>query len=261
MTDIQNFNGRYKLSDLISKNIHKIFNSDDVEIIPFGFENITNNNPIFSEFINKPESNFSHSSMLVKFAPDFIMLKKSEPKEIYFLEIKVSITPLRYYSRLKELQNAHPNSNLKLSDIGDIAREAWNAYYNLYPNTIIIDGCSYNSKVLMAQFVNKIECLMCFNPNKFDACKNCPIKNKDFFEYEINTTSYGSKTPHTNLNYSSFEIIDKFFEKLNIRLNKSYVNELKEQIKKLGIYFQQSTYDSIKEQILSDLRNEGCYWL
>lgn len=189
------------------------------------------------------------------------MLKKSKPQEIYFLEIKVSKTPLRFYSRFNELQSAYPRRNLKLSDIGDIAREAWNAYKTLYPNTIIIDGCTYNSKILMAQFVDKIQCLRCHNALGLQACSGCPVKVRKFFGYEINKTAYGSKTPHTNLNYASFDNFESFFAGLNIRLNTGCVNELKQEIKRQGVFFPDNTNEIVKAKVLNDLRNEGCYWL
>lgn len=258
---MKSFNQRYGLSDIIVKNVGELFNPEDVEIVPFGFENITNENKFFSDYIKTTESNMSYSSMLVKFAPDFIMLKKSKPQEIYFLEIKASKTPLRFYSRFNELQSAYPRRNLKLSDIGDIAREAWNAYYNLFPNTIIIDGCSYNPKVLMAQFVDKIECLMCRNPLRLQACANCPVKARKFFDFEVNGTACGSGTPHTNINYSSFDYIEDFFDKLNIRLNTDIVENIKLKIKNSGVYFPENTDEQIKQKVLTDLRTEGCNWL
>lgn len=150
---------------------------------------------------------------------------------------------------------------MKLSDIGDIAREAWNAYKTLYPNTIIIDGCTYNSKILMAQFVDKIQCLRCHNALGLQACSGCPVKARKFFGYEINKTAYGSKTPHTNLNYASYDNFESFFAGLNIRLNTGCVNELKQEIKRQGVFFPDNTNEIVKAKVLNDLRNEGCYWL
>ena len=261
MTGIRDFSQRYRLSDIIAGSLDRLFDARDAEIIPFGFELIADRSACLREYISTPRSNMSHSSMLVKFAPDFILFKKGEPQEIYFLEIKVSKTPLRFYSRLRELQAAHPNDGLRLSDIGDIAREAWNAYVNLYPNTIIIDGCSYNPKVLMAQFADRVQCLRCFNPRGAVACNDCPVRRREFFEYEVNENAAGSKTPHTNLNYASFDRLENFFAGLNIRLNGECVRELTQRIKNLGVFFPDGTDERIKSQVLHDLRNDGCDWL
>ena len=261
MTGIRDFSQRYRLSDIIAGNLNRLFDARDAEIVPFGFESFAQRSAGLREYIRTPRSNMSHSSMMVKFAPDHILFKKSEPQEIYFLEIKVSKTLLRFYSRLRELRASHPTDRLKLSDIGDVAREAWNAYKNLFPNTIIIDGCSYNPKVLMAQFADRIQCLRCYNARGAAACDDCPIERRGFFEYEVNENAAGSKTPHTNLNYASFDRLESFFAGLDIRLNGECVRELTQRIKNLGVYFPDGTDENLKAQVLNDLRNEGCDWL
>ena len=262
MADTQSFNGRYALSNLITDKVPQLFSAYDAEIIPFGIESIGKGNAALKEYISTAKSNMSHSSMLVKFAPDFILLKKTQPQEIYFLEVKASATPLWTFKRMGEIRSKHPNKTIKLSDIGDIAREAWNAYNNLYPNTIILDGCSYNPKLVMAQFVDKVECLRCYKTSSeaFD-CANCPVKSKTFFDIERNTNSQGSQTPHTNINYSSFERAEVFFGNLNIRLNLSVLNEIKRAIMKAGISFPPSINDYTKQSITNTLIQEGCYWL
>lgn len=204
----------------------------------------------------------SHSSMLVKFAPDFILLKKTRPQDIYFLEIKVSVTPLCYKKRIDEIKSKHPTENIGISDIGDIAREAWNAYKNLFPNTIILDACSYNPKSIMAQFVDKIECLRCYkSPGAAFDCAACPVENGGFFDIERNPYSQGSQTPHTNINYASFDSIETFFEKLNIALNADVLNDIKQSIKTAGVSFSSAVNDDARRQIVAELKRAGCDWL
>ncbi len=197
----------------------------------------------------------------LNFAPDYILFKKSEPQEIYFLELKVSKTPLYSATGLAEIQQ-NKSTNIKISDVGNIAREAWNAYKNLYPNTIILDAFSYDPKIIMAQFVNKIKCLRCYKTSSegFD-CANCPVESKGFFEIERNFNSQGSQTPHTNIDYSSFESVESFFEKINIRIDHSILKELKESVKNEGVSFPTSTFESVKAHTKLKLKQEGCYWL
>ena len=76
MNSTNTFSKRYNLSEEIVKKLPSLFDLNQVEIIPFGVETIANGNQALNEHIKKDISNLSHSSMLVKFAPDFILLKK-----------------------------------------------------------------------------------------------------------------------------------------------------------------------------------------
>ena len=240
------YNGRLNVDSLLSNSLKDLFNKNEVDLIPFGFEKL------FAEkedsdyqtkclydnlksFIDSETANLSHSSMLVKFLPDFILLKKTNPQAVYFLEAKASVTPLYSTTRVEEIRKFH-KKNVKLSDIGIIAREAWNAYKNLFPNTIIVSACTYNPHVLKAQFVEKITCLRCNGQDGMKNCLNCPVKSRSFFENSRNYNSSGSKTQHTNLDLSSFLPFKEFFSLLDINVNEQKVNELIETFKTQKIY-------------------------
>ena len=259
---MSDFNQRLSLTQILSSRVRELFSVTEVEIIPFGFENIAKHNDEFNKFMQSPRSNFSHSSMLIKFAPDFVMLKKTEPKEIYFLEIKASTTPLYSISRLNEIKLAHREKAINLSDVGDIAREAWNAYKTLYPNTIILDACSYNPKLVMAQFVDKIDCLRCYKDQYGGYnCAQCPVANRGFFEYSRNVNSTGSQTPHTNIDYSSMLRAEDFFDSIGISINAAVLQEIRTILKEKGATFGYKVTDWQKENIKNILREEGCNWL
>ena len=254
------FQSRYKLSDIICNKIGALFNPNDVEIIPFGMESITAGNQAFAAYLNSQQANLSHSAMIVKFAPDYILLSKTQPQNIYFLEVKVSQTPLYYQARLDKLRKMHPKKDVKVSDVGDVAREAWNAYNNLFPNTIILAGSSYNPKVLMAQFVHKIDCLYCHSGTGI-SCGSCPVKQAGFFPLERNAGAQGSQTPHTNIDYSSFEPAESFFANLNIALDATVAEQLRQEIRDLGIAEPKFPDKSERQKIRKQLIDEGCYWL
>lgn len=259
---MQDFNQRYQLSEICSKRVFNLFENNAVDIIPYGCENITKGHECFAEYLNTAESNFSHAAMLVKFAPDFILLKKTQPQAIYFLEIKVSTMPIWSEKRLSEIKAINPDKELKLSDVGDIAREAWNAYKNLYPNTIILDACSYNPKLVMAQFVDKIDCLRCYKSHtEAYNCVSCPVKGRGFFDFDRNISSYGSQTPHTNINYSTMLPAEDFFNSIGISINITVLQEIKNILKKEGVKFRPTTFDYVKDKVTKILRDEGCTWL
>lgn len=259
MNIVNSFSGRYSLSQELSKKVKDLFNKEDVEIIPFGFEIISNNSENLKAFINSPESNQSHSAMLVKFAPDFILFKKKQPQEIYFLEIKVSVTPLWSSKNFNEIILKHPNT--KLSDIGLIAREAWNAYNTLFPNTIILSATSYNPNILKAQLVSNIKCLRCNGKNGQEDCSKCPIKQHGFFEHSRNYNAIGSQTQHTNLDLSSFLDANVFFKSIGLDLNNNVFQDIIQMFKTQGITFPPMCNTSTKTKIIDKLKNEGCDWL
>ena len=258
---MEGFIERNKLTNILSDNIDKILNQNDVEIIPFGFENIAKNKPYINKFIYSAESNLSHSAMMVKFLPDFILLKKTNPQEIYFLEIKASITPLWSTKNLNQIKENH--KDIKLSDIGIIAREAWNAYRTLFPNTIILSACSYNPNIIKAQFVDKIKCLRCYDSSLGHCadCSSCPLNNHSFFEVKRNLNSAGSGTPHTNLDLSSFVDVSDFFNSIGIRINHPEIERIKNIFKDRKIELPSHLYPYIKEKIINQLKAEGCDWL
>lgn len=260
MNSANTFSKRYNLSEEIINKLSSLFDFNQVEIIPFGVESIANGNQALYDYLKKDISNLSHSSMLVKFAPDFILLKKTEPQDVYFLEIKVSVTPLYSTSRLNEINEKHFGT--KLSDVGDIAREAWNAYKTLFPNTIILEACAYNPKLFMAQFVDKITCLRCYaDGNVGYDCSCCPIKTREFFPVSRNKNSHGSQTPHTNVSLASFMDAKQFFNQLNIDLNDKTINEIKTMLMNNKISWPNNAYHSVIENCKTTLIEEGCYWL
>ena len=260
MNSTNTFSKRYNLSEEIVKKLPSLFDLNQVEIIPFGVETIANGNQALNEHIKKDISNLSHSSMLVKFAPDFILLKKAEPQALYFLEIKVSVTPLYSSNRLNEINTKHPGT--KLSDVGDIAREAWNAYKTLFPNTIILEASTYNPKLFMAQFANKITCLRCHaDGNLAYDCSQCPVNKRDFFPVSRNKYSSGSQTPHTNISLASFMDAKQFFNQLNINLNDKIISEIKTMLMNHKISWSSSIYPTVIDKCKITLIKEGCYWL
>lgn len=254
------FQNRYRLSNIICDRINALFDPNDVEIIPFGMENITCGNKAFTDYLNGRQSNLSYSAMLIKFAPDYVLLRKTAPQNIYFLEVKVSKTPLYFQSRLNAIRTMHPQKTIKVSDVGDIAREAWNAYNNLFPNTVILAGSSYNPKVLMAQFVHNIDCLYC-HTNTGITCANCPVEQGKLFPLERNAAAQGSQTPHTNIDYSSFEPAETFFAKLNMPLNAAVTAQIRQEILSLGITKSRMPEETEQLKIRRQLISEGCAWL
>jgi len=255
----KSFSDRYSLSEQLADRLFELFEKNEVELIPYGMEKISYGYDALKMYLNSANANFSHSAMMIKFAPDFILLKKKQPQSMYFLEIKVSTTPLWAKGSVQKIRDKSPD--IKLSDIGIIARDAWNAYKTLYPKAIILAASTYNPNVLKAQFVEDIICLRCHGKNEDENCDACPVKKKEFFEYSRNHNARGSQTQHTNLDLSSFLSINEFFEKLDIQINDNCLNEIKDYFKSQGIDLPPQLTEKDKLAIVRQLKNEGCDWL
>ena len=254
------FEKRYSLSENIVRYLPMILDNNDVELIPFGSETISKNSEILKDFIKDDISRKNYSSMLIKFAPDYIMLDKNK-KEIYFIEIKSSITPLCFETNRKQMKLINGKVPL-ITDIADMDRDAWNAYNNLYPRTIIIDACLYNPILFGCQFVKKIECLRCFKEYKIQYdCNECPVKNRGVFESKRNSESEGSKTPHMNYSLHNFVEFGEFFEKFGIKYNEEKLEELLNIIKGYNLNFPSRIYPEVKRKIIKELKELGCVWL
>ena len=210
-----------------------------------------------------PEINQMPSGMIVKFAPDFILLKKAVPQQLYFLDVKHSVSPIWAQSRLEKFRKRIGDENLQIADVGVIAREALLAYRRYYPGTIILMVSPYNPKLVMAQFAEKVKCIYCYRTKgmpDYD-CSNCPSKSGDFFDIERATNSTGSQTPMTDVDLRSFEPADEFFSKLGINVNKEILEKMKETTRKEELIFDEKVFPKIKNSVCWQLNKSGCDWI
>lgn len=257
------FKERLSLTEQIEQHMESLFVDDDAVVSEFGCEHLIGNNKEIFNYLKEPEVNQKASSMIIKSAPDYILFKKSIPRDIYFIDIKHSVAPVYFSSKMKSLQEKNEDLTLTRSRVGIVAREALLSYRRFYPNSIIIMACPYNKKLLMAQFADKIRCLHCYNsPNRAEYdCNNCPSKNGGFFDIERDNNSAGSQTPMTNVDLDSFLPIGVFFRELGIGLKDTTVECLMEKIKKEPIDIDKTVYPEVRNKILYSLNRAGCDWI
>ena len=260
---MSSFGERLQLTELIEEQIQSLFSTNDVVVKEFGCKTIIGDNIQLMDYIKEPEVNQQASSMIIKFAPDFIVLKNTNPKQLYFVDVKHSTAPIWAPSRLKMLQEKNNDFTLSTDRIGVVAREALLSYRRYYPNTIILMACPYNSKLLMAQFASRVRCLYCYrSPEKEDyECTQCPAKIGSFFDIERATDSVGSQTPMTNVDLNSFEPAESFFEKLGIQIDADVIDAIKQEIRKEPIEIDTKVYPRTKNRVLWSLNQAGCDWV
>ena len=160
------FNERLNQTRLIEDKMKELFPKSVVR--EFGYQTIIGDDIELKRFMNNPEINQMASGMIVKFAPDFILLKKETPQQLFFVDVKHSVSPVWAYSRLNKIREKNKDYTLEISDIAVVAREALLSYRRYYPNSIVLMASPYNPKLLMAQFASRIQCLYCYRSEYFD---------------------------------------------------------------------------------------------
>lgn len=261
MEETNSYKGRVKLTNIIEENITTLFDTEKVVVVPYGVLNLLKDQDEIITYLSELSVNNKHAEMILKFAPDYLLFKKTEPKKIYFLEVKCSITPCWSEYRVNRIRDTHNNEHIDESNIGEVAREAFLSYKRYYPETIVLYGATYNRKVLMAQFANKIECLYCFKSGGEYDCNHCPVDEGEFFELERNSHSSGSKTPNTNINLDTFENANSFFDSLGISFNQEMYDFVYNEIIKAGVNLTSVKDACRKNEIIDVVNRNGCSWL
>lgn len=256
------FKQRNNITELITRALPEILCGDDVEIIPFGLENIASTSNVLKRFLLTDDARCFYSGLQLKFAPDFIIFhNKQNAKKVYFVEIKSSITPLWYPKNKKQIEEIQGRS-VSTCDISEIDRDALISYNMFYPEMIIIEGCNYNPKVISCQWIKKIKCLRCYkNGNEYYKCEECPLKTGITFKPTRNENSEGSQTPHANIDLSTFISFEAFFKSLSIEVNKEKLTELINVIKKIPLRKLDYLKPNVEKDVIDELRKSGCNWL
>ena len=70
----------------------------------FGCKSIIKDNGVLFDYIKEPEVNQQASAMIVKFAPNYTLLKTNESKQIYIIEVKQSVSLTWALNRLKMIR-------------------------------------------------------------------------------------------------------------------------------------------------------------
>lgn len=257
-----NFDSRVDLTKIIEDKMVELFENETTHVHTFGCDTIAGEDGILWDYLKRPEVNQQAAAMIVKFSPDFILVKHDEQPMLYFVDVKHSVSPVWADSRLNKIRGRNGDTSISNSKIGVIAREALLSYRRYYPNTIVLMASPYNSKVLMAQFAKDIRCLYCYKKDGEYNCADCPSDNGGFFDIERATNSVGSQTPMTDVDLDSFLPADTFFEQLGIVINRDVLDELIRRIKQEPIMFgsENVNQDTINK-VLYRLNRDGCDWV
>jgi len=204
---------RFALTERLQEMILPFLDECGVEVAEYGQNVILGHNGSLEARLKKLEAKKSPAALMVKFAPDFLCMYR-ETKTLYFMDIKTSLTPVLFTSKLDELSR-HCRKHLCREQVGLVEREAWDNYTTRYPagRTAIVMACPYNPRLLVAEWAGSIRPLF-------------------RFEEDINRNAAGSMTPHVNIDLDSMRDLATFMQdEFNCEVPRDHFDAMVEYIK------------------------------
>jgi hypothetical protein len=128
-----------------------------LDVVPYGYEtHIAANVRTAMRFLRTPTAKF------VRFTPDFFVLDRQKPENLYLLEYKVTQTPLFSQARIRQMGQAVGIPDLDWSDIGQMEADAYDNYLNLHEaglRVVVLNYCAYHTRPLLCDFIHNIQIL------------------------------------------------------------------------------------------------------
>lgn len=186
------FFSRFELTRRVEEMVMPYLADLGIESWEYGQNVLIGHNGSLEAYLKKLKAKLSPAALMVKFSPDFIC-HVVETDEMFFLDIKTSLTPVLFHSQIEIVRKHAGRSSLAREQIGLVEREAFDNYSTRYPpeRTAICIGCPYHPEVLLAEWVSNIDVLFRFPDS-------------------INNNARGSKTPHTNIDLNTMRPLNQF---------------------------------------------------
>lgn len=159
-----------------------------LDVIPYGYEtHIAAHVRTAMRFLRTPTAKF------VRFTPDFFVLDRQNPENLYLLEYKVTQTPLFSQARIRQMGQAAGIPGLDWPDIGQMEADAYDNYLNLHEaglRVVVLNYCAYHTRPLLCDFIHNIQ-----------------ILHRDVVTSE---TKKGSRTPFVNFYAPTMRQLSRF---------------------------------------------------
>lgn len=135
----------------------------------------------------------------IRFAPDFLVIERENPDNVYFLEYKCTQTPLYSKNRITKIAQKAGRGTLDWQDnwpdIGQCEAEAYDNYVELNKigvRVAILNYVAYHERFLLCDFIDKVE---------------------ELHRDQVRTpTKRGSKTPYINFDVTPMRTFQEFLE-------------------------------------------------
>lgn len=270
-TGTTHFLDRFALTRRLEESLEGLLTDHGLQILTFGQTAILHGNSWMNSRLKKLDTKENLAALMVKFSPDYVTSKESGKPVLFFMDAKVSITPIFFEAQINRIRLHSKQTGLGRSHIGEIEREAWFSYNTFYPRdeVVLIIASPYSTRLILAEWVGKIRCLWCYKgnvegvPTAWD-CDTCPVKTRKGFGVIVNEAAGGSGTPHTNIDFRSMRTLPDFLEQeLGVKLEaETYNFTMLDFVKKWPLNKPAGTITWKQYNgAIRDLRDEGCTWL
>ncbi|HEX2915517.1 MAG TPA: hypothetical protein VH186_32455 [Chloroflexia bacterium] len=162
--------------------------SKRLTIVPYGYE--THTMESVRQLLRYVRTT---TAKLIRFSPDYFVFDSKSSEPVYFLEYKVTQTPIYSLNRIRMIGQNARIPNLTWQNIGQMEADAYDNCMTLYKagcRVVILNFCPYHSRLLLCDFIQNIQVLY-----------------KDTVQTQ---SKNGSGTPFINFNLNSMRTLDTF---------------------------------------------------
>lgn len=271
-TGTSSFLDRINLTTRFESTLDPFLSDHGFEVMQFGQSVLLGDHPGIASRLKRLKMKQSLAALMVKFSPDFLVCKTAHPSHLFFLDVKVSITPVFFMSQINRIREHSGHPDLQRQHIGEVEREAWFSYNTFYPSNevAIVMASPYSLRPVLAEWVSNIRCLWCYSGKKRDGkpapwdCSKCSVRTKEGFGVIVNEDAGGSGTPHTNIDFRSMRSLDDFLrDEFNVEIDQdTYEGAVIDLVKEWGLNKPKGSVNWKQfNNPIRDLRAAGCEWL
>ena len=240
-TGTTSFLDRFALTQRLDEMLVPFLEEYGFEVQEFGHPLILQGNSWMMNRLKRLKTKASSAALMVKFTPDFIVVKRGHPKGFFLLDTKTSITPVFFAKQIERIRNHSKRRFLGREDVEDVEREAWFIYNSSFPNdrVAIVMALPYNPNLVLAEWVSNVKCMWCYyrkterGPEPYQ-CRECPIFTsiRGNFGVVKNFLAGGSGTPHTNIDLGSMRTLSEFLgQEFGIEVDSDYLEIIIDEVK------------------------------
>lgn len=136
---------------------------------------------------------YNETARHLRFAPDFLVVQRQNPDNVYYLEYKCTQTPIYSENRIRLIEQRSGRQSLRWQDIGQCEREAFDNYVALSRigvKVAVLNYIAYHERPLLCDFIENIV---------------------ELHRDEVTTaTQTGSRTPFVNFDATSMRTLQEF---------------------------------------------------
>lgn len=206
------FGDRLAQADTLVETLQKLVwepLSRRLAVVPYGYEtHIAPEVRTAMRFLRTPTSKF------VRFTPDFFVLDKQQPENLYLLEYKVTQTPLFSKGRIRQMGQEAGLPNLDWPDIGQMEADAYDNYLNLHEaglRVVVLNYCAYHTRPLLCDFIKNIQVL--------------------YRDVVTGDTKKGSRTPFVNFYCPTMRQLSRFlYDEHGLKIGDAAYTQATEQL-------------------------------